>query len=257
MNGLFDFLEEVYGLLGFTFKLKLSTRPEKYLGEIETWNRAEAMLKESLDDHSAKTKVAWELEEGDGAFYGPKIDVKVLDSLRREWQVATFQLDFMNPESFNLEYVVGEAPVGKKDEEKEKEKEKAKAAEKPKGEKGEYRREDHMRALTPGTARPVMIHRAMAGSFERFTGILIEHFGGKWPFWLSPRQIVGTLDLWQEMLELTCVDGHPRWQGFRRVRRGGPLRLPREEHVRRRRHQRQHAPEEGPLGAARAVQLCL
>ena len=200
MDSLFDFLGDVYGLLGFTFKLKLSTRPEKYLGEVETWDRAETMLKESLDAHSAKTKVAWELEEGDGAFYGPKIDVKVLDSLRREWQVATFQLDFMSPQSFNLEYVVGEAQMVKKDEEKEKDKvvevkkpaaEKPKV-EKPKGEKGEYRREDHMRALTPGSARPVIIHRAMAGSIERFTGILIEHFGGKWPFWLSPRQIVGT-----------------------------------------------------------------
>lgn len=188
MDGLFDFLAEMYGLLGFTFKLKLSTRPEKFLGEIATWDRAEAMLKESLDEVSAKTKVAWELEEGDGAFYGPKIDVKVLDSLRREWQVATFQLDFMNPQSFNLEYAIGEAPATKKDEDKEKtEVPKPKAADKP---KGEYRREDHMRPLTPGYARPVMIHRAMAGSIERFTGILIEHFGGKWPFWLSPRQIV-------------------------------------------------------------------
>lgn len=194
MDGLFDFLGELYGLLGFTFKLKLSTRPEKFLGEIETWDRAETMLKESLDDLSAKTKVSWELEEGDGAFYGPKIDVKVLDSLRREWQVATFQLDFMNPESFNLEYVAGDVQAAKKDDgraEAEKPKAAEKPAEKPKGEKGEYRREDHMRPVTAGCARPVMIHRAMAGSVERFTGILIEHFGGKWPFWLSPRQIVG------------------------------------------------------------------
>lgn len=202
MDGLFDFLGEMYGLLGFTFKLKLSTRPEKFLGEIETWDRAETMLKESLDDLSAKTKVSWELEEGDGAFYGPKIDVKVLDSLRREWQVATFQLDFMNPQSFNLEYMVGEAPVAKKDEEKKAEAPKGKAeapkekpAEKPKGEKDEYCREDHMKPVTAGCARPVMIHRAMAGSIERFTGILIEHFGGRWPFWLSPRQIVSSCSL--------------------------------------------------------------
>lgn len=194
MDSLFDFLGEMYGLLGFTFKLRLSTRPEKFLGEVETWDRAESMLKESLDDLTAKTKVAWELEEGDGAFYGPKIDVKVLDSLRREWQVATFQLDFMSPQSFNLEYMVGEKPVAKSKDDVAKpaetpaEKPADSLADKPKDK--EYKREDHMKPLTPGCARPVMIHRAMAGSIERFTGILVEHFGGKWPFWLSPRQIV-------------------------------------------------------------------
>lgn len=208
MDGLFDFLQEMYGLLGFTFKLNLSTRPEKYLGEVETWNRAEAMLKESLEEWRVRTGGVWELNEGDGAFYGPKIDVKVFDSLRREWQVATFQLDFMNPQSFNLEYVVGEAPVAKKDQDPKpaaapKPKvEEAPAADKADGEKADgekpeekakevaYSREKNMRPVTAGCARPVMIHRAMAGSIERFTAILCEHFGGKWPFWLSPRQIV-------------------------------------------------------------------
>ncbi|CAI4214615.1 unnamed protein product [Parascedosporium putredinis] len=187
MDDLFDFLKEMYGLLGFTFKLKLSTRPDKFLGEIETWDRAETMLKESLDEMSAKTGGVWELNEGDGAFYGPKIDVKVLDSLKREWQVATFQLDFMNPQSFNLEYVVGEAPVAKKEQEVKPEAAKPKPAEAaapaaPAAEgdkaKGAYSREKNMRPLTAGCARPVMIHRAMAGSIERFTGILCEHFGG-------------------------------------------------------------------------------
>lgn len=195
MDDLFDFLKEMYGLLGFTFKLKLSTRPDKFLGEIETWDRAETMLKESLDEMSAKTGGVWELNEGDGAFYGPKIDVKVLDSLRREWQVATFQLDFMNPQSFNLEYVVGEAPVAKKEQEVKPETSKPKAEEATKEAEGDkakggYSREKNMRPLTAGCARPVMIHRAMAGSIERFTGILCEHFGGKWPFWVSPRQIM-------------------------------------------------------------------
>ncbi len=82
MDDLFDFLEQMYGILGFTYKLHLSTRPEKFLGDIDTWNRAEAMLKESLNELSAKTNVPWELNEGDGAFYGPKIDVKVLDSIK-------------------------------------------------------------------------------------------------------------------------------------------------------------------------------
>jgi threonyl-tRNA synthetase len=161
---LFDFLRELYGLLGFTYSLKLSTRPEKFMGEIETWNRAEAILKEALDDFSKQPGgVGWTLNPGDGAFYGPKIDIKIFDSMKRAWQCATVQLDFVQPVNFNLSYVTGE--VVKKDEV-------------PTG------------VLPPGHARPVMIHRAMAGSFERFVGILCEHFAGKWPFWLSPRQIM-------------------------------------------------------------------
>jgi threonyl-tRNA synthetase len=202
MDGLFDFLSEMYGMLGFTYKLNLSTRPDKYLGELATWDRAEDMLKASLNDLKEKSGIVWELNEGDGAFYGPKIDVKVLDSLRREWQVATFQLDFMNPHSFNLEYMVGDSPAKpkEKDEELQAPRLKSKdpqavmdsAAGKPgsEHEQNEAKRASYLKPLTPGCARPVMIHRAMAGSIERFTGILCEHFGGRWPYWLSPRQIV-------------------------------------------------------------------
>jgi len=203
MDGLFDFLSEMYGMLNFSYKLKLSTRPDKYLGELETWDRAEAMLKQSLDELKENSGILWELDEGDGAFYGPKIDVKVLDSLKREWQVATFQLDFMNPQSFNLEYMVGDAPVKKEEKDEEplqapklKSKDPQAVMDSAAGKGGseheqhEANRAKYLRPLTPGCARPVMIHRAMAGSIERFTGILCEHFGGRWPYWLSPRQIV-------------------------------------------------------------------
>jgi threonyl-tRNA synthetase len=213
MDDLFDFLREMYGLLGFSFKLKLSTRPEKYMGQIETWDRAESLLKESLDGFSAmEGGVPWTLNEGDGAFYGPKIDIKIADSLNREWQCATIQLDFMQPQNFNLEYMTGDVPLKPKEEEIEAEKPaplklKAKdpqavidsaagtapppAADGKEGKEGKEAKFVRVqKPVTPGCARPVMIHRAMAGSIERFTGILCEHFGGKWPYWLSPRQIM-------------------------------------------------------------------
>ncbi|GKT82809.1 LOW QUALITY PROTEIN: threonyl-tRNA synthetase [Colletotrichum tofieldiae] len=165
ISNLFDFLREMYGLLGFTFKLRLSTRPEKYLGELETWNRAEDMLKQALDEFAITDGgVPWTLNEGDGAFYGPKIDIKIMDVLNREWQCATIQLDFQLPQNFGLEYVSADVPAKSKEEE--------------------------APAALKAPERPVIIHRAMAGSIERFTGILIEHFAGKWPFWLSPRQIM-------------------------------------------------------------------
>lgn len=206
IDDLFDFLHEMYGLLGFTFKLRLSTRPEKFMGQIETWDRAEAMLKEALDGFSSgEGGVPWTLNEGDGAFYGPKIDIKINDSLNREWQCATIQLDFMQPQNFNLEYMTGEAPVSKQEDEAgapEPVAPKSKAKEPPPvdstapvatgTEKGGAKEKPVriLKPLTTGCARPVIIHRAMAGSIERFTGILCEHFGGKWPFWLSPRQIM-------------------------------------------------------------------
>lgn len=151
-------------MFGFTFKLKLSTRPEKYLGEIETWNYAEDQLKKALTKFKGND---WIIDEGDGAFYGPKIDITIADALKREFQCATIQLDYQAPINFKLEYMTGQ-PV----------------AEHPEGEKA------NTNEPGPGRARPVVIHRAIIGSFERFLGILIEHFGGKWPFWLSPRQIL-------------------------------------------------------------------
>ena len=175
MEGLFDFLKCIYGLFGFPFKLKLSTRPETFLGDIETWDLAESKLKTELDKFAAAGNGQWELNEGDGAFYGPKIDVTISDALKRDHQCATLQLDFQLPQRFELEYMTAEQ-----------------ASEKPKDTavNGESGPSDKPKVLGPGRARPVMIHRTIIGSFERFMAILTEHFGGKWPFWLSPRQIL-------------------------------------------------------------------
>nr|POE93245.1 threonine--trna ligase, cytoplasmic [Quercus suber] len=203
---LFDFMVAVYGLFGFTFKMKLSTMPDNHLGDEATWKRAEAQLTSALDDFKNSTGTPWELNPGDGAFYGPKIDITISDALKREFQCATIQLDFQLPQQFNLEYRTAQAeaksvePAAEKvdapkaaEGEKEAEEKLAIRSAPPaepdstavKKEEGNYRRE-----LTPGCARPVMIHRAIAGSFERFIAILTEHFAGKWPFWLSPRQIL-------------------------------------------------------------------
>ena len=173
IEGLFDFLQAIYGLFGFTFKLKLSTRPEKYLGELETWNNAEAQLKAAMTKFKGND---WIIDEGDGAFYGPKIDITIADALKREFQCATIQLDYQAPINFKLEYMSNEKgakTLVTEDAGKE-------------GKEGETKPNEP----GPGRARPVVIHRAIIGSFERFLGILIEHFGGKWPFWLSPRQIL-------------------------------------------------------------------
>ncbi|OBT64172.1 threonyl-tRNA synthetase [Pseudogymnoascus sp. 23342-1-I1] len=188
IEGIFDFLRTMYGLLGFTFKMKLSTRnPEKFMGELAEWDRAEASLKAALDNFAASPGgTPWEYNHGDGAFYGPKIDIKISDSMRRDWQCATIQLDFQLPKNFGLEYMTSEGAIKPKDDASKGENLTATAdtAEK------DMSKKDKAKALTPGCARPVMIHRAMAGSIERFIAVLIEHFGGKWPFWLSPRQIL-------------------------------------------------------------------
>ena len=168
----------MYGLFGFPFKLKLSTRPEKYLGDIETWNLAETKLKDALDTFTASGGGQWELNEGDGAFYGPKIDITISDALRRDHQCATIQLDFQLPQNFELEYMTAET-TGKAQPAEQK----IDRAEPPGVVKGP-------KPLGSGRARPVMLHRAIIGSFERFMAILTEHFAGKWPFWLSPRQIL-------------------------------------------------------------------
>ncbi|GAA6002001.1 hypothetical protein JCM10207_003032 [Rhodosporidiobolus poonsookiae] len=153
MDVCFAFLNEIYGTFGFKFELKLSTRPEKFLGKIETWDEAERMLSKSLDKF---VPGQWTVDPGDGAFYGPKIDITIQDALRRKHQCATIQLDFQLPQRFELSYRSAEG--------------------------GE--------AAGDKLLRPVMIHRAILGSVERFTAILTEHFAGKWPFWLSPRQVV-------------------------------------------------------------------
>jgi threonyl-tRNA synthetase len=144
IKGALDFMARVYGIFGYDFRLELSTRPEKFLGEVETWNKAEKALEECLNDFGRP----WKINPGDGAFYGPKIDIHIMDALKRSHQCATVQLDFQLPLRFKLEY---------------------------QDEKGELK-------------TPVIIHRALLGSVERHMGILIEHTGGKWPFWISPRQ---------------------------------------------------------------------
>ncbi|KAK0573847.1 hypothetical protein LWI29_014456 [Acer saccharum] len=147
VRGVLEFIDYAYTVFGFTYELKLSTRPEKYLGKIETWEKAEADLTEALNEFGKP----WQINEGDGAFYGPKIDISVSDALKRKFQCATLQLDFQLPERFKLEYSAEEEN---------------------------------------GIERPVMIHRAILGSVERMFAILLEHYKGKWPFWLSPRQAI-------------------------------------------------------------------
>ena len=122
----------------------------------------------------------WELNEGDGAFYGPKIDITISDALKRDWQCATIQLDFQLPQNFELEYMTGDVSAKAGDSTQE-------AGVKVEGVTAPS---SVPKQPGPGRARPVMVHRAIVGSFERFMAILTEHFAGKWPFWLSPRQVL-------------------------------------------------------------------
>jgi threonyl-tRNA synthetase len=140
-----DLVDYIYSLFGFKYRVELSTRPEDAMGSVEDWDRATAALREALEEIGLDYKV----NEGDGAFYGPKIDFHLEDSLGRSWQCGTIQLDFQMPERFDLTYV---GPDGEKH-------------------------------------RPVMIHRAIFGSLERFIAILIEHFAGAFPTWLAPVQV--------------------------------------------------------------------
>jgi len=145
ISSLIKMVQEYYGALNIEPRFFLSTRPDDFMGEIATWDKAEEDLKNVL----GKLEINYDLKERDGAFYGPKIDVNILDALGRSWQVATIQLDFQLPGKFNCEYI---------------------------DENGERK-------------TPVMIHAAIFGSFERMIGILIEHFGGAFPFWLAPVQV--------------------------------------------------------------------
>ncbi|XP_072320823.1 threonine--tRNA ligase 1, cytoplasmic isoform X1 [Eucyclogobius newberryi] len=147
MKECLDFLRSVYAVFGFSFQLNLSTRPEKYLGDVSVWNQAEKQLENSLNHFGEP----WKLNPGDGAFYGPKIDIKIKDAIGRYHQCATIQLDFQLPIRFNLTF------VGKDGDDK---------------------------------ARPVIIHRAILGSVERMIAILTENYAGKWPLWLSPCQVM-------------------------------------------------------------------
>ena len=140
-----ELADYLYSTFGFKYTVELSTRPDDFMGDIETWNQAEEALKKALEDKGME----YTINEGDGAFYGPKIDYHLEDAIGRTWQCGTIQLDFQMPENFDLTYI---------------------------DENGQK-------------ARPVMLHRALFGSIERFMGILIEHFAGKFPLWLSPVQI--------------------------------------------------------------------
>jgi threonyl-tRNA synthetase len=161
---LVDFILGHYEAFGLESALKFATRPEQRIGSDEQWDDSEAALREALES----TGRPYEVEPGDGAFYGPKIDFHVLDSLGRSWQLGTIQLDYNAPERFDLTYVG----------------------------------EDNT------THRPVVIHRAVCGSFERFIAILIEHYAGVFPTWLAPEQvrILPISDQWVESAQSLVAD---------------------------------------------------
>ena len=146
INEIIDFVSDTMKIFNMSFEVELSTRPEDYVGTIENWDLAERGLKEAMDKRGMK----YEINEGDGAFYGPKIDFKVKDAIGRTWQCATIQLDFNLPERFEIKY-----------------------------------QDKDGRLKTP-----VMLHRVVFGSMERFHGILIEHYAGAFPLWLAPTQVM-------------------------------------------------------------------
>ncbi|MFZ5967971.1 MAG: threonine--tRNA ligase [Bacillota bacterium] len=145
IKGVIDFVDYVYNIFGFKYHIELSTRPENSMGTDQEWNMATNALKEVLDEKG----LVYKINEGDGAFYGPKIDFHLEDSIGRTWQCGTIQLDFQMPQKFDLTYIGSDS-------------------------------EKH---------RPVMLHRVIFGSIERFIGILVEHFAGKFPVWLAPVQV--------------------------------------------------------------------
>jgi len=145
INGVIDFVADTMKIFNMEFEVELSTRPESFVGEIENWNKAEAGLKEAMERRGMK----YEINEGDGAFYGPKIDFKIKDAIGRTWQCATIQLDFNLPARFDIKYQDKDGQL----------------------------------------KTPLMLHRVIFGSMERFHGILIEHYAGAFPTWLAPCQV--------------------------------------------------------------------
>ena len=197
--GFLDFMSYVYEIFGFKYELYLSTRPEKMLGSAKLWDMAEKSLADALN----KFGKPWKINPGDGAFYGPKIDIKLFDALGRAHQCGTVQLDFQLPIRFNLMYKTEEQII-KEDKNKNKEEiEQDNKSNKELNEYGELLGKELYKAdewddedfyweeknLKPGYARPCIVHRAILGSVERCSAILIEHYEGKFPFWLSPRQL--------------------------------------------------------------------
>ena len=207
-----EFMKYVYDIFGMSYKLELSTRPAKALGDVAIWDRAEKALANAMNTFAGEGN--WRENPGDGAFYGPKIDIKVSDSMDRVHQCATIQLDFQLPIRFDLKYKsavqAGEEGGAEGEEKAEKpkkekfDKKAAKAAKKAlnatkdeaktevKTEEKNAKKEFVVPNAIPkaGFERPVMVHRAMLGSVERMFAVLCEHYGGKWPFWMSPRQVM-------------------------------------------------------------------
>jgi len=142
---IFEIVERFYSIFGLEYSYRLGTRPDDFMGEKKTWDRAESILKNLLEKSGKK----YFIEEGDGAFYGPKVDILMKDSLGREWQMGTIQLDFQLPQKFDLKYIDSDG-------------------------------QEKM---------PVIVHRVIYGSLERFIGILTEHYAGAFPLWLAPVQV--------------------------------------------------------------------
>jgi threonyl-tRNA synthetase len=145
INAIIDFVADTMAIFNMKFEVELSTRPESFVGEIENWDKAEAGLKEAME----RRGMVYEINEGDGAFYGPKIDFKIKDAIGRTWQCATIQLDFNLPARFDIKYQDKDGQL----------------------------------------KTPLMLHRVIFGSMERFHGILIEHYAGAFPTWLAPTQV--------------------------------------------------------------------
>ncbi len=172
ITGIIAFVADIMKVFGFSFKLELSTRPKDSIGTDEDWERATAALTQALENN----KLDYEINAGDGAFYGPKIDIKLKDALNRQWQCATIQCDFTLPERFDLNYIGADG-------------------------------EKH---------RPIMLHRVILGSIERFIGILIEHYAGAFPTWLAPVQ-VKVMTVTDDQLEYAKTVAHTLQQNEIRV----------------------------------------
>jgi threonyl-tRNA synthetase len=171
IRGVISFVRDMMGVFGFEYEMEISTRPEKSIGSKEDWESATKALMEALEDEN----IAYKINEGDGAFYGPKIDVILKDAIGRMWQCATVQCDFALPERFELEFV---------------------------GADGERH-------------RPIMLHRVILGSIDRFLGVLIEHFAGAFPAWLSPVQVKILTITDRSANYARSVAGRLREEGFR------------------------------------------
>lgn len=164
IEALLDLVDELLAAFGYPYSIELATKPEKALGTDEQWDQAEAQLRDVLEARG----LDYVLDEGGGAFYGPKLDFKLMDAIGRQWQGPTVQLDFNLPERFKIEYV---------------------------GEDNERH-------------RPVMLHRVLVGSMERFVGGLIEHYAGDFPLWLAPEQVrvLPVSEQWAESAEALLKD---------------------------------------------------